>query len=63
MLNRYADLYWIDAHRAEVIRFGDVKRGDWYFEPIMEATMGHDFIRDRDGKTEHWSGLNGKSFI
>lgn len=63
MLNRYADLYWIDAHRAEVIRFGDVKRSDWYFEPIMEATMGHDFIRDRDGKTEHWSGLNGRSFI
>ncbi|WP_077074437.1 S-layer homology domain-containing protein [Aedoeadaptatus urinae] len=63
MLNRYADLYWIDAHRAEVIRFGDVKRSDWYFEPIMEATMGHDFIRDRDMKTEHWTGLNGKSFI
>ena len=63
MLNRYADLYWIDAHRGEVIRFGDVKRSDWYFEPIMEATMGHDFIRDRDGKTEHWSGVNGKSFI
>ena len=63
MLNRYADLYWIDGHRGEVIRFGDVKRGDWYFEPIMEATMGHDFIRDRDGKTEHWTGLNGKSFI
>ena len=63
MLNRYADLYWIDAHRAEVIRFGDVKRSDWYFEPIMEATMGHDFIRDRDGKTEHWTGVNGKSFI
>ena len=63
MLNRYADLYWIDAHRGEVIRFGDVKRSDWYFEPIMEATMGHDFIRDRDGKTEHWTGVNGKSFI
>ena len=63
MLNRYADLYWIDAHRSEVIRFGDVKRSDWYFEPIMEATMGHDFIRDRDMKTEHWTGLNGKSFI
>lgn len=63
MLNRYADLYWIDAHRTEIIRFGDVKRSDWYFEPIMEATMGHDFIRDRDGKTEHWTGVNGKSFI
>ena len=63
MLNRYADLYWIDGHRADIIRFGDVKRSDWYFEPIMEATMGHDFIRDRDKKTEHWTGLNGKSFI
>lgn len=63
MLNRHADLYWIDAHPSEVIRFGDVKRSDWYFEPIMEATMGHDFIRDRDKKTEHWTGINGKSFI
>lgn len=63
MLNRHADLYWIDAHPSEAIRFGDVKRSDWYFEPIMEATMGHDFIRDRDKKTEHWTGINGKSFI
>ena len=63
MLNRHADLYWIDAHPSEVIHFGDVKRSDWYFEPIMEATMGHDFIRDRDKKTEHWTGINGKSFI
>ena len=63
MLNRYADLDWIDAHRAEVIRFSDVGRSDWYFEPVMEATMGHDFTRDADGKTEHWTGLNGKTFI
>ena len=63
MLNRYADLDWIDAHRDEVIRFSDVGRSDWYFEPVMEATMGHDFTRDADGKTEHWSGLNGKTFI
>ena len=63
MLNRYADLDWIDAHRAEVIRFSDVGRSDWFFEPVMEATMGHDFNRDADGKTEHWTGLNGKTFI
>ena len=63
MLNRYADLDWIDAHRAEVIRFSDVGRSDWFFEPVMEATMGHDFTRDADGKTEHWTGLNGKTFI
>ena len=63
MLNRYADLDWIDAHRAEVIRFSDVGRSDWFFEPVMEATMGHDFTRNADGKTEHWTGLNGKTFI
>ena len=63
MLNRYADLDWIDAHRAEVIRFSDVGRSDWFFEPVMEATMGHDFTRDKDGKAEHWTGLNGKTFI
>ena len=63
MLNRYADLDWIDAHRNEVIRFSDVDRSDWFFEPVMEATMGHDFTRDADGKTEHWTGLNGKTFI
>ncbi|MBS5594221.1 MAG: S-layer homology domain-containing protein [Clostridiales bacterium] len=63
MLNRYADLDWIDAHRNEVIRFSDVDRSDWFFEPVMEATMGHDFTRDKDGKAEHWTGLNGKTFI
>ena len=63
MLNRYADLDWINAHNDEVIHFSDVSTSDWFFEPIMEATMGHDFTRDADGKTEHWTGLNGKSFI
>ncbi|MBS5915278.1 MAG: S-layer homology domain-containing protein [Clostridiales bacterium] len=63
MLNRYADLDWINAHNDAVIHFSDVSTGDWFFEPIMEATMGHDFTRDADGKTEHWTGLNGKSFI
>ena len=63
MLNRYADLDWINAHNDAVIHFSDVSAGDWFFEPVMEATMGHDFTRDADGKTEHWTGLNGKSFI
>ena len=63
MLNRYADLDWINAHSAQVTHFSDVSAGAWYFEPIMEASMGHDFTRDADGKTEHWTGLNGKSFI
>ncbi|MFM9412867.1 S-layer homology domain-containing protein [Peptococcus simiae] len=63
MLNRYADLYWIDAHMNKVIHFSDVARQDWFFEPVMEATMGHDFTRDADGKTEHWTDLNDKTFI
>ena len=63
MLNRYADLDWINAHNDAVIHFSDVSAGDWFFEPVMEATMGHDFTRDKDGKTEHWTGLNNKTFI
>ncbi|MFM9412793.1 S-layer homology domain-containing protein [Peptococcus simiae] len=63
MLNRYADLAWIDAHDADVIHFSDVARSDWFFEPVMEATMGHDFTRADGEKDEHWTGLNGKSFI
>ena len=63
MLNRSADLDWINAHNDAVIHFSDVSAGDWFFEPVMEATMGHDFTRDKDGKAEHWTDLNGKSFI
>ncbi|MFM9412795.1 S-layer homology domain-containing protein [Peptococcus simiae] len=63
MLNRYGDLVWIDSHPDLIIHFSDVARTDWYYEPIMEATMGHDFTRDADGKHEHWTGINWKSFI
>ena len=63
MLNRYADLDWINAHNDAVIHFSDVSAGDWFFEPVMEATMGHDFTRDKDGKAEKWTGLNEKTFI
>ncbi|MBS5595298.1 MAG: S-layer homology domain-containing protein, partial [Clostridiales bacterium] len=63
MLNRSADLDWINAHNDAVIHFSDVSAGAWYFEPVMEATMGHDFTRDKDGKAEKWTGLNNKTFI
>ncbi|MFP5528396.1 S-layer homology domain-containing protein [Peptococcus simiae] len=63
MLNRHGDLAWIDSHSDLIIHFADVARTDWYYEPIMEATMGHDFTRDPDGKHEHWTGINWKSFI
>ena len=63
MLNRSADLDWINAHSAKVIHFSDVSASDWFFEPVMEATMGHDFTREKDGKAEKWTGLNDKTFI
>ena len=63
VLNRFADVEWIKANDAKVLHFSDVAVNDWFFEPVMEATMGHDFTRDKDGKTEHWTGLNGKTFI
>ncbi len=62
MLNRYANLDWINAHSGQVTHFSDVSASNWFFEPAMEASMGHDFTRDADGKTEHWTGFNGKSF-
>ncbi|MDO5301115.1 MAG: S-layer homology domain-containing protein [Tissierellia bacterium] len=63
MLNRRADLDWIDAHENEVVKFTDVMDNDWFYEAIMEATMGHDFNKDKDGKVEYWKNLNQKSFI
>ncbi|MFM9412789.1 S-layer homology domain-containing protein [Peptococcus simiae] len=63
MLNRYADLDWLDANMDKVTQFSDVARSDWFFEPIMEAVVSHNFTRDADGKHEHWTGLNSESFI
>ena len=63
MLNRTLNLDRLKAHNDAVIHFSDVSAGAWYFEAVMEATMGHDFTRDKDGKAEKWTGLNGKTFI
>ncbi len=63
MLNRQADLNWMDAHPADVFYFTDVARQAWFYEPVMEAAMGHDFTRDADGTREHWTGVNEGTFI
>lgn len=63
MLNRQADLNWMDAHPANVFYFTDVARQAWFYEPVMEAAMGHDFTRDADGTREHWTGVNEGTFI
>lgn len=63
MLNRHADLNWMDAHPANVFYFTDVARQAWFYEPVMEAAMGHDFTRDADGTREHWTGVNEGTFI
>ena len=63
MLNRTLNLDRLKAHNDAVIHFSDVSAGAWYFEAVMEATMGHDFTREKDGKAEKWTGLNDKTFI
>lgn len=63
MLNRHADLNWMDAYPANVFSFTDVARQAWFYEPVMEAAMGHDFTRDADGTREHWTGVNEGTFI
>lgn len=46
-----------------VLYFTDVARQAWFYEPVMEAAMGHDFTRDADGTREHWTGVNEGTFI
>ncbi|MDO5037762.1 MAG: S-layer homology domain-containing protein [Tissierellia bacterium] len=63
MLKRQGDGAWIRSHREEVSYYRDVQEEAWYFETVMEASLGHDFIRKKDGQAETWTGLNHKTFI
>ena len=56
MLGRSADQAYVDAH-MEMNRFSDVKTSHWAFYEIMEATVGHDYIKNSAGE-ETWTGLN-----
>lgn len=58
VLNRYADKDWVQANRQAIVNFTDVNESHWAFYPITEATNGHDYTRNSDGKNETWIQLN-----
>lgn len=58
VLNRYADKDWVQANRQAIVNFTDVNESYWAFYPITEATNGHDYTRNSDGKNETWIQLN-----
>ena len=58
VLNRYADKDWVQANRQAIVNFTDVNENHWAFYPITEATNGHDYTRNSDGKNETWIQLN-----
>lgn len=62
MLNRYADEAFIDKSQ-DILQFTDIGNSHWAYYQIMEATNGHDFIRESDGQTEKWTRLNGEKFL
>lgn len=59
VLNRYADEKWVQAHRQAIVNFTDIDESHWAFYPVVEATNGHDYTRNSDGKSETWIQLNG----
>lgn len=55
MLDRTADLAFLQSHASEVHLFPDVTTQHWAYSSILEAANGHDYTR-QDG-IEHWSRL------
>ena len=62
ILNRYADIEFVKAHKLELAPMTDIEETHWGYSAIAEAMNGHEYIRLDDGKTEKWERLNGKSF-
>ena len=57
MLNRYADSEYLTVNAGSLPRtYSDVSPC-WYYLAVMEASLGHNFTRDADGKTEHWTSV------
>ncbi|MDY6044743.1 MAG: S-layer homology domain-containing protein [Peptoniphilus sp.] len=63
MLDRFADENFVDKNRNKMILFNDVDKTYWGYYLIGEATNGHEFVRDKNGKSEIWKDVNGKSFV
>ena len=54
MLKRTADLAYIAANKSLLPRvYSDINTDQWWYEAVMEASTGHDYIKDSSG--EHWS--------
>ena len=54
MLNRTADSAYLSANKSSLPRnYTDLTPAHWAYLQIMEASVGHDYIRDSSG--EHWT--------
>ncbi|MCL2838530.1 MAG: S-layer homology domain-containing protein [Oscillospiraceae bacterium] len=59
MLNRSADVNFVNARRSELTQFIDLDDSYWAFYEIMEAANGHDFQeRANAAAPEVWTKLN-----
>lgn len=56
MLNRVCDWAFVNKH-AGIACFTDLSKAYWAYEQVMEATNGHDYIRNAD-QTETWTALH-----
>lgn len=63
MLNRKADEAFIKHNQEELTHFKDVTTSNWAYHPIMEATHGHEYTRDKNQVDEVWRTLTSGSFI
>ena len=56
ILNRYADAEYLRANANSLPRnYTDLTPAHWAYLAIMEASIGHDFIRD--GSAERWTSV------
>ncbi|MDR0380755.1 MAG: S-layer homology domain-containing protein [Oscillospiraceae bacterium] len=52
ILARKADQTYIDANPAKLPRgYSDLQKGHWAYWDIMEASVGHDYIKGASGET------------
>lgn len=55
VLERYPDQAYIDTHKSMLKQYTDMNLPYWAYYLIMEASNGHDYIKD--GMTETWTSL------
>lgn len=63
MLNRKADQDFVDRNLDKLLSFIDLNKDYWAYYPIMEATNGHDYIRNVNKVDEKWQEVTNKSFV